>query len=255
MTASELLDEIFRKQLVYDDAGNEYKLAGNVDMKEGAFLTKLIQEYKPKNTIEIGCAYGISSLFICSALEKIKNPHHTIIDAWQNESFKNIGVSNLKKAGINFFELIEGLSEIILPQLLSEGKKYDLCFIDGNHTFDHTLIDFFYLNRMIDIGGIIVIDDTGIPSVNKLIRYILNYPSYKQIGCVKYNLSAKKEIFDLIVKSPFSLLSKLLPYKLKYRVFASSVIISDKKLNLNSSMIALQKIKNDDRNWDWFKEF
>ena len=255
MNTIELLDEIFRKNIVCDAVGNEYKLESNVDMKEGQFLIKLIQEYKPKNTIEIGCAYGISSLFICSALEKLKNPHHTIIDAWQNESFKNIGVSNLKKAGINFFELIEGLSEIILPQLLSEGKKYDFCFIDGNHTFDHTLIDFFYLNRMIDVGGIIVFDDVGMPSINKLIRYILNYPAYQQIGNVKYKLSVKKEIFNWVVKRPLGLFSTLLTNKLKYQVFSSSVITSDKKLNLNTSMIALQKVKNDERNWHWFKEF
>lgn len=71
MNAKELLDEIFRTKLVHDAAGNEYQLGSNVDVEEGAFLTKLIQEYKPKKTIEIGCAYGISSLFICDALEKI----------------------------------------------------------------------------------------------------------------------------------------------------------------------------------------
>ena len=255
MTAQELLDEIFRKKLVYDAVGNEYKLESNIDREEGEFLVKLIKEYKPKNTIEIGCAYGISSLFICSALEKTENPHHTIIDAYQRGYNKNIGLSNLKKAGINFFELMEGLSEIVLPQLLSEGKKYDFCFIDGNHTFDHTLIDFFYLNRMIDIGGIIVIDDAGMPGINKLIRYILNYPAYQQIGNVKYNGSPKKEMFNWFIKKPLGLLSLLLPNKLKHQVFASSVIASDKKLNINSSMIALQKIKNDEREWYWFKEF
>lgn len=255
MTAAELLKDIFEKKLVYDDVGNKYNLDSNIDEMEGHFLTTLIQKYKPQNTIEIGCAHGISSLFICSELEKIKNPHHTIIDAWQSTYFKNVGVTNLKKADINFFELIEGLSEIVLPRLLSEGKKYDLCFIDGNHTFDHTLIDFFYLNRMIDVGGIIVLDDVGIPGVNKLVRYLLKYPSYKQIGNVPYKVSTQRGIFEIVIKSPFRLFSKLLPDNIKYEIFSSSVIASDKKLKLNSSMIALQKTKTDNRNWNWFEDF
>lgn len=138
---------------------------------------------------------------------------------------------------------------------MAEGRKFDFGFIDGLHTFDHTLIDFFYLNRLLNVGGIIVIDDTGMPSINKLMRYILQYPAYKQIGSVQFNYPAKKEAFELLVKSPLRMVSKLLPGKLKYDVFSSSVVTSDKKLQLNASMIALQKVKEDDRNWDWFKEF
>jgi len=253
--AAELIKEIFEKKGVYDNEGNKYDLTSNIDESEGQFLATIIRKYKPQKTIEIGCAYGISALYICSELEKLNDPHHIMIDAWQSTVFKNIGVTNLKKAGIGFFELIEERSEIVLPRLLSENKKYDLCFIDGNHTFDHTLIDFFYLDRMITTGGIIILDDVGLPAINKLVRYILNYPSYKQIGNVEYKVSPKKKILNLIGKRPFRLFSKLLPDKLKHEFFAGDIIKSNQKLNLNSSMIALQKIKEDDRNWNWFKDF
>jgi len=71
--------------------------------------------------------------------------HHTIIDAFQSTYFNNIGVGNLKKANLNIYDLIEAYTEIALPQLLSDVKKYDFCFIDGNHTFDRVLVDFFIL--------------------------------------------------------------------------------------------------------------
>src|SRR6188474_3142436 len=114
MKAEELLKEIFEKKLVYDIEGNKYNLDSNIDESEGEFLRTIIRNYKPRRTIEVGCAHGISSLYICSELEKIKKSHHTIIDAFQSSDFKNVGVSNLKKAGIDFFELIEVLSEIAL---------------------------------------------------------------------------------------------------------------------------------------------
>lgn len=180
---------------------------------------------------------------------------HTIIDAWQSNYFKNIGVLNLQKAGISNFELIENLSELALPKLLAEGRKFDFCFIDGNHTFDHTLIDFFYLNRMMEVGGVIIFDDAGMPAIKKLLRYILNYPAYQLIGNVNMKTTTKNKMVDWLIKTPLGWISKLLPGKLKHEIFSGKVIISDRKLRLNSSMVAIQKIKHDERNWHWFKDF
>lgn len=86
-------------------------------------------------------------------------------------------------------------------------------------------------------------------------RYVLNFPAYKQIGHVEFDYSPKRKIFDSVIKTPFRLLAKLFPQKLKHEFFSASVITSDKKLHLNSSMVALQKVKEDERTWDWYKEF
>ncbi len=166
-----------------------------------------------------------------------------------------MGVANLKKANVDFYELIEGLSEIELPRLLSEGKKYDFCFIDGNHTFDHTLIDFFYLNRMLKVGGIMVFDDIGFPAVTKALRYVLNYPAYQYVGHVEVNHSGSRKMFESVVKKPMNLVARLFPKKIRYEMFAASVNKTDIQLHLNTSMIALQKIKEDDREWFWYEDF
>ncbi len=256
MNAQELIHSIFEKKLVFDEQGNSYPLNNSaVRPEEGAFLKNIIEQYHFANTIEIGCAYGISSLFICAALGQQSHPHHTIIDPSQQSVWKNIGVSNLKRAGIPFFQLIEKPSEIALPCLLAEGKKFELGFIDGWHTFDHTLIDFFYLNRLIEPGGIIIIDDIDLPPVNKMIRYVLNYPAYRPVGHVSISASVKRKIFDSFIKAPFRLISGLMPEKIRYEIFSGKTIKTDEALNLNSSMIALQKTGPDERSWDWFKDF
>lgn len=71
MTPKELLQEIFMTKIVHDASGKQYPLDSNIDENEGAFIENLILQYKPKRTIEVGCAFGISSLYICSGLEKM----------------------------------------------------------------------------------------------------------------------------------------------------------------------------------------
>ena len=258
MNMEKLLQEIFKTQTVFDEKGNKHTLTSNIDEKEGEFVYDIIKEYKPKETIEIGCAMGISSLYICSALnETEEEKHHTIIDPMQSSDWANIGKANLDRANVYFYEIIEQPSEIALPDLLSKHKQYDLGFIDGWHTFDHTLIDFFYLNRLIRVGGIIIIDDISFPGIKKLMRYILNYPAYELIGTV--NNDAKKNIkrylYENIIPGFFRYISKIFPPKMRFKLFAGNVLEPHKNKILNASMIAFRKVEEDKRRWDWFVNF
>ena len=92
-----------------------------------------------------------------------------IVDPDESTAWCGVGVSNLDRAGIDFYELREEPSEIALPQLLKEGAEFDLAFIDGWHTFDQTLIDMYYANRLVKVGGYIIIDDADWISVSKAI--------------------------------------------------------------------------------------
>ncbi len=255
-TCPKLIEEIFRTGKVADCEGNLYDLGSNVDQKEGNFLFNLIRENNCSKTLEVGCAMGISSLFICSALNGIKGASHTIIDPMQTTDWHSIGITQLNKAGIEYFKLMEEPSEFALPRLAEKGEKYDFCFIDGWHTFDHTLIDFFYIDRMLEPGGIVAIDDITFPGIKKLMRYIVNYPNYKVIGHVpaENHRSLMGHVYDGIIAS-FRPLSHLFPMKMRYRIFSDNVIRPDCKLRLDSSMIALQKTAPDNRRWDWYVDF
>jgi hypothetical protein len=109
--------------------------------------------------------------------------------------------------------------------------------------------------QIINIGGIIIIDDIRYPSISKLMRYIINYPCYEMIGHVGIEKSKKRKLYDLIDILPFRIFSKLFPRKLRYKYFSSKIINSDKELNLQSSMVAFRKISDDERSFRWFKEF
>ena len=256
MKAKDLADTILNTGIVYDEFNNEHYLKSSIDKKEGDLLRKIVDEIKPINSIEIGCAYGISALYICSVLEDFKEKAHTIIDPYQSTQWKNIGRLNLNRAGIDFLKIIEIPSEIVLPRLVSEGKSFDFGFIDGYHTFDHTLVDFFYIDRLISIGGVIAIDDTSWPSINKVIRYVNNnYKNYTIVDQVKIKYSIKRNVFEKFIKYPITTISKVMPPKFRYEILSDKTIQPDKKIKLNSSMIVLKKTGIDTRKYNDFNDF
>ena len=56
-----------------------------------------------------------------------------------------------------------------------DSDKFDLIFIDGWHTFYYTLVDFFYSNLLLKIGGMIIIDDALHAGVAKCVFSFVNY--------------------------------------------------------------------------------
>ena len=149
-----VVKQILMSKTVTDEFGNNHKLRSEIGPDKGEFIWALIQSNEIEHSIEIGCAFGISSLYICDALSQKESPRHVIIDPFQSTTWHGVGVNNLQTAGFSFYELIEKPSEIALPTLLQNEERFDFAFIDGYHTFDHALLDFFYLNRLLKIQGL-----------------------------------------------------------------------------------------------------
>jgi predicted O-methyltransferase YrrM len=253
MTNETLLYNIYTRRIVETEDGVAIPLDSELSNEEGQFIQNIIKTNGCTQSIETGCAYGVSSLHITNALRQNgSDVHHTIIDPNQSRQWKNVGISNLKRVGFDAFTLIEKPSEIALPELLADHHKFNFGLIDGWHTFDHTLVDFFYMNRMLEVGGIIVIDDLPMPAINKVVRYINNYPCYELIGNVPIEYAPKRSVL-MQTKRVVGKLAGLLPYN--YHFFDQSILKDDYALDLNCSMVAFKKIKEDDRNWDWYMHF
>jgi predicted O-methyltransferase YrrM len=238
--------------------GFSYKKT-SIPTQEGEFLWSQVREHQYTTTLEIGCALGISSLYICDALSGFEEKSHTIIDPYQTTEWKSIGVMNLKKLGFNFFTLIEESSEIALPQLLKQEATFDFAFIDGWHTFDHTLIDFFYLNRLVRVGGMIVFDDVRYQSVSRVIRYVAKYPNYSIITD-EHALQPegkKARLLKMSIKGGYYL-CKLFPSSIRH-LFFSDNILSEHPINEvllhRPRWIALYKTDEDHREFNWYEDF
>jgi len=222
------LKEILETRQV-SDGRQTLPLTSFMDEKEGHLLARVVASVRPTTSLEIGFAYGVSTLFVCEALARIGKPaRHIVIDPFQFSEWKGIGLRNIRSAGYEaYLELREQRSEIALPHLLGENTVLDMAVIDGWHTFDHALVDFFYVNKMLRIGGVIVFDDSSMPSVGKLIDHALTYGCYRIFG----------------VPSGASLWVRRLAHLAAF------------KRSKWPSAIALQKIAADARPWDWHKDF
>jgi predicted O-methyltransferase YrrM len=244
-----VIERIYRTREAVGRSGRTRKVYSAIDAEEGEFLLNLIRnDANVVRTLEVGCANGLASLHICAALQDRPLASHTIIDPEQNGYWDGAGLLHLAEAGITFSNLVELGSEIALPGLLEKHEgKFDFVFIDGMHTFDHTLLDCFYATRLLRIGGYLAIDDVDMPSVHRVIRYYRNYPCYELVGRVRRVVRPalrRRLLLAFMQKISRPTWEKILPAKLCRRLHHDGV----------TRMLALKKVAADVRDWDWHND-
>lgn len=261
-----ILQEIYETNLTTTPDGSTASIAGwSVDRNEAEFLCQVVTELQPTVTLEVGLAYGVSALSICEALPKTSSSRHIIIDPFQNHQprWAGIGLHNLRRAGFEpLIEFYETYSYRALPQLESQGEQIEFAFIDGWHTFDFTFVDFFYVDKLLCQGGIVVFDDSDWPSVRQVIRYVvtnLPYRVYKRLPAALIERSTERKIYESVVDLGSLVLNGLcrLPGLNKpiRRAFGAELLGVDKQYGLAGSCIALQKVGKDEREVDDHVEF
>jgi predicted O-methyltransferase YrrM len=154
---------------------------------ECELLHRMAREVGATSAVEVGMAFGVSTVVLADAIASNAarsgvepkvvaiDPHQSLRDGWQD-----LGLLQLERAGLRHVVEFHGRpSQDVLPELARSGFRCLLGFVDGWHTFDHTLVDFFYLDRLLQPGGIIVFDDVGYPAVNAVLRFILSNREYE----------------------------------------------------------------------------
>jgi predicted O-methyltransferase YrrM len=147
-----------------------------------ALLYDFVRAVKPLNTLETGMAHGKSTLSICQALRDNGAGSHIAIDPFQETKFNSAGLANIEQAGLkDILRFYNATADEALPRLFAEGERIDFAFIDGNHRFDYTLVDFFYIDKMLRLGGHVAFDDLWIASVRKVVSYVMKNTPYKLV--------------------------------------------------------------------------
>ena len=137
-------------------------------------------DFRPTTVIETGFGRGASAAFFLSALSPWQGKVISIDPFWHWAG--KTGTNYIQQLGLaENHVLLEIPSEIALPMQLVQksAEKLKIAYIDGSHHFDGTLLDFIYFDRMLEIGGVIAIDDAPAPAVRTVASFVANNLPYK----------------------------------------------------------------------------
>lgn len=208
----------------------------NYHFTQSWFTSNDLEQILPVNTkeeihiLEIGCFEGQSSVWFIENL--LENPKSSItcIDPFisYNQKHNSLNSYDEKMTENNFEEISEGyvftneydtfknniketnkskqvtiiknFSEDTLPTLITTNKKYDIIFIDGNHTAPYVLSDAIMSWKLLKVNGIMVFDDylwyLDKPEVLRpkmaIDAFISNYADYLQVCWSDYRLAIKR---------------------------------------------------------------
>jgi hypothetical protein len=172
-----------------------------------------------------------------------------LFDPKQMDVWHGVGVTYLERAGIDFFDLMLEPSEFALPDLLrSQPEGLDLILIDGWHTFDQMMLNLFYANRLVRVGGYIVVDDCDWESVSAAVSYYKNYPAFEQV-------KEPTMIAHSWGQNVARIITTMFPSRLARMILPASIYGSIYRRMIFRSMVAFKKVSADTRSWTWFVGF
>jgi predicted O-methyltransferase YrrM len=179
-----VLQEIYTTRKIRDDSGEVRDLHDEIPNTYAEALYRTVLARKPAAILEIGLAYGLSALAMVRGLRDAGGTGKLIsLDPGQTQRYNRIGRLNVERAGYGHnHEVIEDFDYFALPMILRRGQKIDFAYIDGWHTFDYCLLDFFYCDKLLNPGGVVAFNDAGYRAVHKVIQFLKTHRRYREIN-------------------------------------------------------------------------
>jgi len=122
--------------------------------KYGRVLYWLVKEFQPACIIELGTGIGISTAYLVKACS-----HGDVISIEGDEAKMTLAARNLEQIGLQNVMLKNGSFRDILPDILKNAGQPLLVFIDGDHSYEATMVYFAEILQYSNTETIIVFDD------------------------------------------------------------------------------------------------
>lgn len=171
------IQELVRTRSVTDANGAQRSIFPvALDPRKASVLRDWVLREKAVHTIEVGLAYGFSTLHICEALvlNGGSDARNVAMDPHQLTGYASAGLRVLENAGAaDLVEFHAEESQLLLPRFVKEGRCFDCAFIDGNHRFDYVFVDLFYLRRLVRSGGVVLLDDYNLPGIRRAVSFFV----------------------------------------------------------------------------------
>ena len=198
-TLDQLLDDVYGSDVKPAARGATVTIERSYSITRVAaeYLYALVRSLKPHRTVEVGLAWGASSTAICAALRDNANgARATIMDPHQDlpggaHTYHGVGLQALDRYGLRtVVDFHQERSDWVLAHLAHDGHRIQFAFIDGDHRLDPTFVDFYFIDRMLDVGGVVIFDDFPFPAVQSVIAHVMGNLHYEAVPCPPTRLAA-----------------------------------------------------------------
>jgi hypothetical protein len=193
------LDGVFSLEARHDQTARKY---GAIKYKMQKYIAAVLRwthdhVHSDLRSVETGLAVGGSAMAIMGTAVAYDIPtHHTAIDPAQfTDVFKGSGyksmvhfLGNDLKNGTKEFTMVTETAAIGLAKMYQDGVCLTFAFLDDGHKFDDNMVEFYFVNKMLRVGGTVMFDDIWMSSVRATASYVeTNFPRmYKRINTERF---------------------------------------------------------------------
>jgi len=171
--------------------------------KRGAVLYGTITENRYTKCLELGFAHGVGTAYIAGALEQLGAGHVTALDRPAALKCNPRADAVLASLGLQHrAELIIDESSytwFLLDRIEQQDKKFDFCFLDGSHTWETDGFAVLLIERILEPGGMIVLDDLNWTIASS--PTLANRPEFLKLPERERKTAQVRKVFELIVKN------------------------------------------------------
>jgi len=120
-------------------------------------LLKLIREFRPQVCLELGTCLGISASYQAAALKL--NESGRIVTLEGAGSLAKLAEGYFRSLGLDNVDVVAGLFQDTLTNVLEENRPIDYAFVDGHHQEEPTLAYFREILPFLSERAILIFDD------------------------------------------------------------------------------------------------
>lgn len=202
-------------------------------------LERLVQESPSSQSLEIGMAYGISTVAMLAGHASGQAGRHHVIDPFQQSYFKGAGLHTVDRAGLaKRMVFWPERSQMVLPRMVDQGLEFGVVFHDGSHLYDELTTDLFFIDRLLPVGGILAIDDLWMPAIRRAVSFMLANLGYEAVDMKTGSPSLRRLITPFVRFARDPRLATAWPV-----------------LKTADRVLFLRKTAQPQRAWDHFKPF
>jgi predicted O-methyltransferase YrrM len=196
-----VLQEAYKNKTVQHPDGHQIKVVANINEENARALYRFVTESSPKLIVEIGMAYGVSTLATLSALKANGEGRMVSIDPYIGwPTGRLVALHQIQRAGLAHLHThLHECSYLGLPRMIMSGEKVQFVYIDGCHNYDYVFTDFFLADKLLDVGGVLAFNDAGWKSVFRVINFLKKYRHYVEldVGIAK-SYRSRNILFSMI---------------------------------------------------------